>query len=57
MEIQVKILSTELGIAFTLDEFENAMKRHRPEVVFLVHSESSTGLKQPLPGIGAIVQK
>lgn len=50
-------MKTELGKAMTLDELEIAMKKFKPNAVFLAHSESSTALKQPLIGIGDIVRK
>ncbi|XP_015110195.1 serine--pyruvate aminotransferase, mitochondrial isoform X2 [Diachasma alloeum] len=53
----VELLTTELGVAFTLDELEVALKRFRPTVVFCTHAESSTGLKQPLMGVGDLVRK
>ena len=54
---QVEFLVTEPGVAFTLEELESAMKKYRPDVVFVVHAESSTGLKQPLEGLAQIVHK
>lgn len=55
--IHVDFLETQPGVAFTLDEFEAAVKTYLPKAVFVVHSESSTGLKQPLEGVGRIVHK
>ncbi|XP_011505999.1 PREDICTED: serine--pyruvate aminotransferase, mitochondrial [Ceratosolen solmsi marchali] len=55
--IHVDFLETEPGVAFTPDTLEEAIKKHRPKAVFVVHSESSTGLKQPLEGIGNVVHK
>lgn len=54
---QVDLLVPELGVALTLEELESAMRKHRPAVVFVVHAESSTGLRQPLEGVGDIVHK
>ncbi|XP_046744642.1 alanine--glyoxylate aminotransferase [Diprion similis] len=53
----VEFLDTKPGVAFTLEQLEAAVKRHRPAVVFVVHAESSTGMKQSLPGVGDIVHR
>lgn len=50
-------METELGVAFSPSEMEEALKKHRPAGVFVTHSESSTGMKQPLEGLGDIVHK
>lgn len=54
---QVETLTIPLGSAVTHQQFESAMKKFKPAVVFLTHSESSTGLKQPLIGFGDIVRR
>ncbi|XP_057322235.1 alanine--glyoxylate aminotransferase [Microplitis mediator] len=53
----VETLTIPLGSAVTHQQFESAMKKFKPAVVFLTHSESSTGLKQPLIGFGDIVRR
>ncbi|XP_012251450.2 alanine--glyoxylate aminotransferase [Athalia rosae] len=53
----VEFLETEPGVAFTLDQLELAVRKHRPTAVFVVHAESSTGMKQPLQGVGEIVHR
>ncbi|OXU27396.1 hypothetical protein TSAR_013941 [Trichomalopsis sarcophagae] len=55
--IHVDFMETELGVAFGLREFEEAVNKYWPKAVFVTHSESSTGLKQPLEGLGDIVHK
>ncbi|XP_016838221.1 serine--pyruvate aminotransferase-like [Nasonia vitripennis] len=55
--IHVDFMETELGVAFGLREFEEAVNKYCPKAVFVTHSESSTGLKQPLEGLGDIVHK
>ncbi|KAG8042745.1 hypothetical protein G9C98_005385 [Cotesia typhae] len=44
-------------VTVTLEEFEAAIIKYKPAVVFLTHSESSTGLKQPLIGFGDVVRR
>ncbi|XP_043281767.1 alanine--glyoxylate aminotransferase [Venturia canescens] len=54
---RVEWLLTKMGVPFTLEELESAVKKYRPAVVFVVHGESSTGMKQPLQGLGEIVHR
>ncbi|XP_076253403.1 alanine-glyoxylate aminotransferase isoform X2 [Rhynchophorus ferrugineus] len=42
---------------FSLEEIENAVRHHLPRFVFVVQGESSTGLYQPLEGIGEITRR
>ncbi|XP_035733458.1 serine--pyruvate aminotransferase, mitochondrial-like [Vespa mandarinia] len=53
----IKFLTTEYGIGFDLDTLELFLKRFKPAVVFVVHAESSTGMKQPLEGVGNLVHR
>merc|ERR1719150_2504677 len=50
----VKEITAEAGTNFRLDQIETAVKVHKPDLVFLTHGESSTGVLQPLEGIGAM---
>lgn len=54
---QVKFLGTECGVPFDLTALDEALERHRPAAVFVVHAETSTGMKQPLEGVGELVRK
>lgn len=40
------------GEAFTLEELTAALDEHRPAVLAIVHAETSTGVRQPLEGLG-----
>ncbi|KZC04788.1 PREDICTED: serine--pyruvate aminotransferase, mitochondrial [Dufourea novaeangliae] len=53
----VELIETDHDQAVTLEQLETSLKLHRPVAVFIVHAESSTGLKQPLEGIGDLVHK
>ncbi|KAL7293213.1 hypothetical protein TKK_0013355 [Trichogramma kaykai] len=55
--IHVDFFHVEPGVAFKLEDFEEAVKRHRPAAVFVAHSESSTCLMQPIEGLGEICHK
>lgn len=45
------------GENFTLVEIEAALTEHKPAILFLVQGESSTGVVQPLEGVGALCSK
>jgi alanine-glyoxylate transaminase/serine-glyoxylate transaminase/serine-pyruvate transaminase len=40
------------GEAFSLAELEEAVRTHRPTILAMVHAETSTGVCQPMDGIG-----
>jgi alanine-glyoxylate transaminase/serine-glyoxylate transaminase/serine-pyruvate transaminase len=40
------------GEAFSLEEIEAALETHHPTLLAIVHAETSTGICQPLQGIG-----
>ncbi|CAG9766799.1 unnamed protein product [Ceutorhynchus assimilis] len=42
---------------FSIIEIENAIKGYLPKLVFVVQGESSTGIYQPLDGIGEITRR
>jgi len=50
----VKTISRAWGTAFTHEEIENAIKQFSPQVFAIVHAETSTGVCQPLAGVGEI---
>ena len=45
-------LSAPWGEALILDTLTQAVEQHKPAVLALVHAETSTGVQQPLDGIG-----
>ena len=45
------------GEAFTLEEIEEALKEHRPTMLGMVHAETSTGILQPMEGIGELCRQ
>ncbi|KAJ7339682.1 hypothetical protein OS493_006091, partial [Desmophyllum pertusum] len=53
----VRVLVKAPGECHTYAEIELGLKEHKPSVLFLVHSESSSGICQPLDGIGALCHK
>ncbi|MGF1568198.1 MAG: pyridoxal-phosphate-dependent aminotransferase family protein [Nodosilinea sp.] len=49
----VSIIQKPWGEAFTLEELTIALDTHAPAVLAIVHAETSTGVRQPLAGVGA----
>ncbi|KAM4869349.1 alanine--glyoxylate aminotransferase isoform X1 [Urocitellus parryii] len=47
----------EPGGHYTLQEVEEGLTRHKPVLLFLTHSESSTGVMQPLDGYGQLCHR
>jgi alanine-glyoxylate transaminase/serine-glyoxylate transaminase/serine-pyruvate transaminase len=45
-----------MGESFSKVDISDALEKHKPKVLFLVHSESSTGVMQSLEGIGDLCQ-
>ncbi len=53
----VKVIEKEWGEAFSYDEIEIAIEKYKPSIFAIVHAETSTGVLQPLEGIGDICRK
>ena len=54
---EVVTIECPWGEAFCLAEVEAAVERHRPAVLAMVHAETSTGVRQPMEGIGAVCRR
>ena len=50
----VVAIETEWGTVFAPERIEDAVKRHRPKLVAIVHGDTSTTMAQPLDAIGRI---
>lgn len=46
-----------LGQPISLEAAEEAVAKHRPRLLFLVHGDTSTSVLQPLEGFGAMCHK
>ena len=53
----VKTIEKDWGEAFTLEEIESALIKFRPSILAMVHAETSTGVCQPMEGIGELCRK
>ena len=54
---EVVTLEKPWGEAFSLEELEQALASHRPKILAIVHAETSTGICQPVEGIGDLCRK
>lgn len=50
----VRVIEGAKDRPFTLDELRKAIEQHKPKILFVVHGDSSSGLLQPLEGLGQI---
>lgn len=53
----VRTLHKTWGQAFCLPELREAIATHRPKVLALVHAETSTGVLQPMEGVGDLCRE
>lgn len=53
----VRTIIKSWGQAFTLDELRTALETYRPVILALVHAETSTGVRQPLEGVGELCRE
>ncbi|PSN20787.1 alanine--glyoxylate aminotransferase [filamentous cyanobacterium CCP5] len=53
----VRTIHKAWGQAFDLAELRAALETHRPQVLAIVHAETSTGVRQPLEGLGALCRE
>lgn len=54
---KVHRVEAEWGRAIDPADVEDAIKKHRPKVVAVVHAETSTGVRQPLQLIGRLARE
>ncbi len=50
----VVTIETEWGSTFDLQQVADAIRKHKPKVVAMVHGDTSTTMAQPLDGLGAV---
>ncbi|QNI85340.1 alanine--glyoxylate aminotransferase [Synechococcus sp. PROS-7-1] len=53
----VRVIEKPWGEAFTLDELASALQHHKPAVLAMVHAETSTGVRQPMEGVGDLCRE
>ena len=50
----IQIKSRSLGEPIDLSEYERVVREHRPKLLYVCHGDSTTGVLQPLDGLGHI---
>ena len=53
----VSVIDKEWGEAFTFEEIKYEIETNKPAIFAIVHAETSTGVLQPLEGIGDVCRK
>ena len=53
----VSVINKEWGEAFTFEEIKYEIETKKPAIFAIVHAETSTGVLQPLEGIGDVCRK
>ncbi|XP_063771847.1 alanine--glyoxylate aminotransferase [Pseudophryne corroboree] len=53
----VHLLTKLPGEAFTLQDIEKGLAQHKPSLFFITHGESSSGVVQPLNGVGDLCHR
>ncbi|XP_066858539.1 alanine--glyoxylate aminotransferase isoform X4 [Anser cygnoides] len=54
---EVRELLKPPGEYFSLRDIQEGLARHKPSVLFITHGESSTGVLQPLQGLGELCHR
>ncbi|MGB7087444.1 MAG: alanine--glyoxylate aminotransferase family protein [Phormidesmis sp.] len=54
---QVNTINRPWGEVFTVSELRSALETHRPKILAMVHAETSTGVCQPMAGIGDLCRE
>ncbi len=54
---QVSQINRPWGEVFTTQEIRAALETHRPKIMAIVHAETSTGVCQPMAGIGDLCRE
>jgi alanine-glyoxylate transaminase / serine-glyoxylate transaminase / serine-pyruvate transaminase len=53
----VRRIDKDWGEVFTLEEIGEALEKHRPAILGLIHGETATGACQPMEGIGKLCRE
>ncbi|MEA5418590.1 alanine--glyoxylate aminotransferase family protein [Spirulina sp. CCNP1310] len=53
----VRTIHQPWGDVFSLEQLRAALEEHRPQILALVHAETSTGARQPLEGVGELCRE
>ena len=53
----VQVIEKPWGEAFSLEEIEAGIKKYKPTILAIVHAETSTGICQPMEGVGDLCRE
>ena len=53
----VQVIEKPWGEAFSVEEIEAGIKKYKPAILAMVHAETSTGICQPMEGIGDLCRE
>ncbi|PHJ19044.1 alanine--glyoxylate aminotransferase [Cystoisospora suis] len=53
----VRIINKPWGQSFSLQELREGLQEHQPRLLCIVHVETSTGVLQPMDGVGALCRE
>jgi alanine-glyoxylate transaminase / serine-glyoxylate transaminase / serine-pyruvate transaminase len=53
----VRTMTKPWGQPFSLAEIKTNLETHRPKILAIVHAETSTGVRQPLEGVGELCRQ
>ena len=53
----VRVVEKPWGEAFSLEELEAALIEHKPAILAMVHAKTSTGICQPMDGVGDLCRQ
>lgn len=53
----VRILESKIGTVLEYEQIRGHVELHKPKILYIVHGDSSTGVLQPLDGLGEICRR
>ena len=53
----VRLLESEHGAILSVKQITEALQQHRPKVFFITQGDSSTGVLQPIEGLGDLCRR
>ncbi|GCE65316.1 alanine--glyoxylate aminotransferase family protein [cyanobiont of Ornithocercus magnificus] len=56
-QANVQVIDKPWGEAFSLEEIAKALDKYHPAILAIVHAETSTGIRQPMEGIGDLCRE
>jgi len=54
---KIETIETDWGTTFPVDQIADAVRKHRPKVLALVHGDTSTTMAQPIEGLAEVCRE